>query len=162
MDARIWNLIEVVNNVLIEKNIDGMQKENVKLKVETVLNPSEDPEKVKKCLLNIANGCKPILSEGHIEATCTGLLSLHHIRVGVRSKSSLGVLRKLLEWNRKGNLTWFLLNKQAAYEGVISLVENYEESPLGPIRVTIISESLDTVIEWLLSRTDKDKVKDRE
>ena len=147
---------------MIEKNIDDIQNENVTLKVETVLNPSEDPEKVKKCLLNIANGCKPILSEGHIEATCTGLLSLHHIRVGVRSKSSLGVLRKLLEWNRKGNLTWFLLNKQAAYEDVISLVENYEESPLGPIRVTIISDSLDRVIEWLLSRTDKDKVKDRE
>jgi predicted RNA binding protein with dsRBD fold (UPF0201 family) len=147
---------------LIEKNIDDIQNENVKLKVETVLNPSEDPEKVKKCLLNIANGCKPILSEGHIEATCTGLLSLHHIRVGVRSKSSLGVLGKLLEWNRKGNLTWFLLNKQAAYEDVISLIENYEESPLGPIRVTIISDSLDRVIEWLLSRTDKDKVKDRE
>jgi predicted RNA binding protein with dsRBD fold (UPF0201 family) len=147
---------------LIEKNIDDIQNENVKLKVETVLNPSEDPEKVKKCLLNIANGCKPILSEGHIEATCTGLLSLHHIRVGVRSKSSLGVLRKLLEWNRKDNLTWFLLNKQAAYQDVISLVENYEESPLGPIRVTIISDSLDRVIEWLLSRTDKDKVKDRE
>lgn len=145
---------------MIEKNIDDIQYDNVKLKVETVLNPSEDPEKVKKCLLNIANGCKPILSEGHIEATCTGLLSLHHIRVGVRSKSSLGVLRKLLEWNRKGNLTWFLLNKQAAYEDVISLVENYEESPLGPIRVTIISDSLDRVIEWLLSRTDKDK--DRE
>lgn len=147
---------------MIEKNIDDIQNENVKLKVETVLNPSEDPEKVKKCLLNIANGCKPILSEGHIEATCTGLLSLHHIRVGVRSKSTLGVLGKLLEWNRKGNLTWFLLNKQAAYEDVISLVENYEESPLGPIRVTIISDSLDRVIEWLLSRTDKDKVKDRE
>ena len=147
---------------MIEKNIDDIQNENVKLKVETVLNPSEDPEKVKKCLLNIANGCKPILSEGHIEATCTGLLSLHHIRVGVRSKSSLGVLGKLLEWNRKGNLTWFLLNKQAAYEDVISLVENYEESPLGPIRVTIISDSLDRVIEWLLSRADKDKVKDRE
>ena len=147
---------------MIEKNIDDIQNENVKLKVETVLNPSEDPEKVKKCLLNIANGCKPILSEGHIEATCTGLLSLHHIRVGVRSKSSLGVLGKLLEWNRKGNLTWFLLNKQAAYEDVILLIENYEESPLGPIRVTIISDSLDRVIEWLLSRTDKDKVKDRE
>ena len=147
---------------MVEKNSGDIQNENVKLKVETVLNPSEDPEKVKKCLLNIANGCNPILSDGHIEATCAGILSLHHIRVGVRSKSTLGVLRKLLEWNRKGNLTWFLLNKQAAYEDVISLVEDYEESPLGPIKVTIISDSLDRVIEWLLSRTDKDKVKDRE
>jgi predicted RNA binding protein with dsRBD fold (UPF0201 family) len=80
----------------------------------------------------------PYFQMDNIEATCTGILSLHHIRVGVRSKSTLGVLRKLLEWNRKGNLTWFLLNKQAAYEDVISLVEDYEESPLGPIKVTII------------------------
>jgi len=56
-----------------------------------------------------------------------------------------------LEWNRKGNLSWFFLNKQAAYSGVISLVERYEESPLGPIKVTIISNNLDKITEWLLS-----------
>ena len=81
----------------------------------------------------------------------TGSLSLHHIRVGVRSKSSSAVLRKLLEWNRRGDLTWFFLNKQAAYSRVISLAEHYEESPLGPIKVTITSNNLDRIIEWLLS-----------
>ena len=79
------------------------------------------------------------------------MLSLHHIRVGVRSKSSSAVLRKLLEWNRKDNVTWFFLNKQAAYCGVISLAERDEESTLGPIRVTITSNKIDKVIEWLLS-----------
>jgi predicted RNA binding protein with dsRBD fold (UPF0201 family) len=69
----------------------------------------------------------------------------------VRSKSSLGVLRKLLDWNRTGNVTWFYLNKQAAYAGVISLAENYEESPLGHIRITVTSNDLDKLIEWLLS-----------
>jgi hypothetical protein len=132
-------------------NIADLQDENVELKVETVLNPSEDLEKVKKCLLNVANGCQPLIKDGRVEATCTGILSLHHIRVGVRSKSSSAVLRKLLEWNRKGNRTWFLLNKQAAYSGVISLAEHYEESPLGPIKVIITSDSLDRIIEWLLS-----------
>jgi hypothetical protein len=130
--------------------IDDFQDENVELRVETILNPSEDPEKLKKCLVNVANGCRPVTKGGHVEATCRGIMSLHHIRVGVRSKSSLGVFRKLLEWNRKGNVTWFLLNKQAAYSGVISLADHYEESPLGPIRVTITSKSLDTIIEWLL------------
>ena len=77
-------------------------------------------------------------------------MALHHIRVGVRSKSSVGVLRKLLDWNRKGNATWFYLNKQAAYGGVISLAEQYEESPLGPIKVTLTSNNLDKIIEWLL------------
>lgn len=129
---------------------DDLQDENVALNVETILNPSEDPEKVKKCLLNVANGCTPVVTDGRVEATCKGIMSLHHIRVGVRSRSSVGVLRKLLDWNRKGNVTWFYLNKQAAYGGVISLVEQYEESPLGPIRVTLTSNNLDKVIEWLL------------
>ena len=129
---------------------DDLQDENVELKVETILNPSEDPEKVKKCLLNVANGCTPVVTDGRVEATCKGIMSLHYIRVGVRSRSSVGVLRKLLDWNRKGNVTWFYLNKQAAYRGVISLVEHYEESPLGPIRVTVTSIDLDKIIEWLL------------
>ena len=100
--------------------IDDLQDENVELRVETILNPSEDPEKVKKCLVNVVNGCRPVTKDGHVEATCRGIMSLHH------------------------------MNKQAAYSGVISLAEHYEESPLGPIRVTITSKSLDTIIEWLL------------
>ena len=131
--------------------MNDLQDENVELKVETILNPSEDPEKVKRSLLNVANGCVPVVTDGRVEATCKGIMSLHHIRVGVRSKSSVGVLRKLLDWNRSGNVTWFYLNKQAAYGGVISLAEHYDESPLGPIRITLTSNSLDRIIEWLLS-----------
>ena len=130
------------------------QDENVELKVETILNPSEDPEKVKRCLLNVANGCVPVVTDGRVEATYKGTMSLHDIRVGVRSKSSVGVLRKLLDWNRSGNVTWFYLNKQAAYGGVISLAEHYDESPLGPIRITLTSNSLDRIIEWLLSNRE--------
>ncbi|HEY6949984.1 MAG TPA: RNA-binding domain-containing protein [Nitrososphaeraceae archaeon] len=136
---------------MVGNSKDYQDDYNVELKVETVLNPSEDPEKVRKCILNVANGCHPNEKSGSMEATCTGILSLHHIRVGIRSKSSSAVLRKLLEWNRKGNLSWFYLNKQAAYNGVISLVERYEESPLGPIKVTISSNNLDKITEWLLS-----------
>lgn len=133
---------------------NDLQDENVELKIETILNPSEDPEKVKKCLLNVANGCSPMVKDGHVEATCKGIMSLHHIRVGVRSKSSVGVLRKLLDWNRTGNVTWFYLNKQAAFGGVISLAEHYEESPLGPIKITVTSNDLDKIIEWLLSNRE--------
>ena len=136
---------------MVVNSKDFQDDYNVQLKVETVLNPSEDPEKVRKCILNVANGCDPTEKSGSLEATCTGILSLHHIRVGIRSKSSSAVLTKILERNRKGNQSWFYLNKQAAYSGVISLVERYEESPLGPIKVTITSKNLDKVTEWLLS-----------
>lgn len=134
--------------------INDLQDENIELKVETIINPSEDPDKVKKCVMNVANGCRPVISDGHLHGVCVGILSLHHIRVGVRSKSSLGVLRKLLERNRNGNSTWFYLNKQAAYGGVISLVDRHEESPMGAIRVTLTSNSLDRVIDWLLSKKE--------
>jgi uncharacterized protein len=84
---------------------------------------------------------------------------LHHIRVGVKSHLSEGVLNRMLERNRRDNTTWFLLNKQAAHSGVIALVEDWDESPLGPITVTIDSRDLDRVIDWLvpsMRRTDSD------
>jgi predicted RNA binding protein with dsRBD fold (UPF0201 family) len=51
--------------------------------------------------------------------------------------------------NRIGNTTWFLLNKQAAVAGSVVIIENEQESPLGPITVTIDCEELDAVVDWL-------------
>jgi predicted RNA binding protein with dsRBD fold (UPF0201 family) len=51
--------------------------------------------------------------------------------------------------NRSSNSTWFLLNKQAATAGIVVVIEEDQESPLGPIRVTIDSDNLDTLIDWL-------------
>ena len=85
-----------------------------------------------------------------------GILCLHHIRVGVRSRYSTAVLRRLLEYNRSGDTTWFLLNKQAAYCNIISLVEDPEESTLGPIRITIKTKKMDEVISWIVDK-DKDR-----
>jgi len=84
-----------------------------------------------------------------------GLHALHHIRVGVKSRFSAGVLRRLFEYNRSNNKTWFLLNKQAAYSGVIAIVESSVESSLGPIMVTITSRDLDRVLEWLVPINEK-------
>jgi uncharacterized protein len=57
--------------------------------------------------------------------------------------------------NRLGDATWFLLNKQAAAAGAVALVENKEESPLGAIKVTVKSDELDKVIEWLAPKVQK-------
>ena len=84
-----------------------------------------------------------------------GLHALHHIRVGVKARFSAGVLRRLFEYNRSNNKTWFLLNKQAAYSGVIAIVESSVESSLGPIMVTITSRDLDRVLEWLVPINEK-------
>lgn len=125
--------------------------------VETIINPSEEPSKVIKCLINTVNGGSPeINEEGNLAMVNTeGLHALHHIRVGVKSRFSAGVLRRLFEYNRSNNKTWFLLNKQAAYSGVIAIVESSVESSLGPIMVTITSRDLDRVLEWLVPINEK-------
>jgi predicted RNA binding protein with dsRBD fold (UPF0201 family) len=124
---------------------------------ETIINPSEEPSKVIKCLINTVNGGSPeINEEGNLAMVNTeGLHALHHIRVGVKSRFSAGVLRRLFEYNRSNNKTWFLLNKQAAYSGVIAIVESSVESSLGPIMVTITSRDLDRVLEWLVPINEK-------
>ena len=124
---------------------------------ETIINPSEEPSRVIKCLINTVNGGSPeINEEGNLAMVKTeGLHALHHIRVGVKSRFSAGVLRRLFEYNRSNNKTWFLLNKQAAYSGVIAIVESSVESSLGPIMVTITSRDLDRVLEWLVPINEK-------
>jgi uncharacterized protein len=116
-------------------------KWDVSVSAETLVNPSEDPD---------INGGTPRIQNSNALVTCEGIHSLHHIRVGVKSRLSEGVLRRLLERNRRDNTTWFLLNKQAAHSGVIALVEDWDESSLGPIKVTIDSRDLDKVIDWLV------------
>ncbi len=124
---------------------------------ETIINPSEEPSRVIKCLINTVNGGSPeINEEGNLAMVKTeGLHALHHIRVGVKSRFSAGVLRRLFEDNRSNDKTWFLLNKQAAYSGVIAIVESSVESSLGPIMVTITSRDLDRVLEWLVPINEK-------
>ena len=46
--------------------------------------------------------------------------------------------------------TSFLLNKQAAATGIVVVIEEDQESPLGPIRVTLDCEELDAIIDWLV------------
>jgi uncharacterized protein len=122
---------------------------------ETVINSSENAKRVIKCITNTINGGDPSLEENYVVVRSKGLLALHHIRVGVKLRQSARVLRRLVDYNRNGNSTWFLLNKQAAYCGVIAIVESRDESSLGPIKVTITSSDLDRVLTWLIPSAPK-------
>jgi len=116
---------------------------------ESEINSSEDPKKVIKSITNTINGGDPSVQENYAVVRSNGLLALHHIRTGVKLRQSARVLRRLVDYNRNGNSTWFLLNKQAAYCGVIAIVESWDESSLGPIKVTVTSKDLDRVLTWL-------------
>jgi predicted RNA binding protein with dsRBD fold (UPF0201 family) len=122
----------------------------VELKIDAPVNPSESPEKVISAITNVFDGCSPEFRYGSlIAARCSGIRFLATIYEQVRSRSAMGVLRRMLIDNRMSNTTWFLLNKQAAAAGIVVVMEDENESPLGPIRVTIISDELDKLVDWL-------------
>lgn len=123
---------------------------HIELKIESVVNPSESPQKVISAITNIFGDCSPEFKYGSlIVASCFALGCLRMIYDQIRSRAAMGVLRRMLIYNRISNTTSFLLNKQAAAAGIVVLIEEESESPLGPIRVKVVSNELDKIIEWL-------------
>jgi predicted RNA binding protein with dsRBD fold (UPF0201 family) len=122
----------------------------IELKIESAVNPSESPQKVMSAITNIFGDCSPEFKYGSlIVASCFALGCLRIIYDQIRSRAAMGVLRRMLTDNRISNTTSFLLNKQAAAAGIVVVIEEESESPLGPIRVKVVSNELDKIIEWL-------------
>lgn len=122
----------------------------VEIKVEAPVNPSEDAQKVIDAITNVVPRCFPEFRYGsRVVGRATGTEPLSILYEQVRSRAAMGVLRRKLVDNRAGNSTWFLLNKQAATASNAVVVDWEQESPLGPIRVTIGCEELDALVDWL-------------
>jgi predicted RNA binding protein with dsRBD fold (UPF0201 family) len=126
----------------------------VELKVEAPVNPSEDPQKVIGAIESVIERSSPEFRYGsRVVGRAAGIEPLSLLYEQVRSRSAMGVLRRMLLDNRAGDSTWFLLNKQAAAAGIAAVIEEEQESPLGPIRVTLSCEELDALIDWLVPET---------
>ena len=123
----------------------------IELRVEAGVNPSEHPQKVIDAIANVVARCSPELSyRNRVVGRADGRDSLAIVYEQVRSRAAMGVLRRVLLDNLAGYSTWFLLNKQAATAGIAAVIEDEQESPLGPIRVTISCEELGVLIDWLV------------
>lgn len=122
----------------------------IEIRAEAPVNPSEDPQKVIGAIERVIERCSPEFRYGsRVIGRATGAEPLAIIYEQARSRSAMGVLRRMLLDNRAGTGTWFLLNKQAAAAGIAVFIEDEQESPLGPIRVTIDCEELDALTDWL-------------
>ena len=69
-----------------------------------------------------------------------------------RIRKILGVARRLLNLNQNNNTSWLFFNKQAAFAEVVVLCDEYNDSPLGPIKFSFSSINLEEFIEWLAPR----------
>jgi len=131
--------------------------EEVIVQIETQVNPTENPEKIKTALRNIFGevtvSISPEGKDNVLVANVAGQDSLIKFRNLLRSDRIRDAARKALFRSIKGNTISFCLNKQVAFAGHVSFSQETAESPLGPIRVEIASSNPRKLIEWLAEKT---------
>lgn len=110
--------------------------------------PTEDPEKVKQAILNIFPGSAFEKGETGYFARTT---SLERFKEVLRDLRILDTARSKLLKGREGNQTSFALNKQVAFVGNVSFVE--ERLALGSIDVVIDDVELDAIIDDIAPKT---------
>jgi predicted RNA binding protein with dsRBD fold (UPF0201 family) len=119
--------------------------------VEATVSPSEDDDKVATAVRNVVGGPEAslVMEQARVKFVSEDLKCLEHLRGQLRDRHVRSAARKLMLAGKIGTSTRFMLNKQAAVAGVLAVCSSPEESPLGPIYLTIDSEQIDEVIEWL-------------
>ncbi len=110
--------------------------------------PTEEVERVRRCLLNIFPDAELGEEEGRVTAT-TGDLS--RFKELIRNHRILDSTRAVMIRGTFDNEIRFQLNKQASFVGKISFAEG--SAPLGHIEVIIISDDLEGLIDDVAPRT---------
>jgi uncharacterized protein len=132
-------------------NENKYNNKNLEIIVQTYINPSEELEKVNFAIKNIFPNSNFILKDNKLHLSTKKLEDLKKIKDQIRSRSTISVLKKVLYKNQNIDITWFLLNKQAAFSGVVVVAEEEDESPLGPIKITIKNRDIEEIIAWFES-----------
>jgi predicted RNA binding protein with dsRBD fold (UPF0201 family) len=132
-------------------NKNKYNNKNLEITVQTYINPSEELEKVNFAIKNVFPNSNFMLKDNKLHLSTEKLEDLKKIKDQIRSRSTISVLKKVLYNNQNMDITWFLLNKQAAFSGVVVLVEEEDESPLGPIKITIKNRDIEEIITWFES-----------
>ncbi|MBS7248768.1 MAG: RNA-binding domain-containing protein [Candidatus Jordarchaeales archaeon] len=128
----------------------------MKIRVETPLKPTEDPDKVVRALKNVLNVDYQVFGEGEdkkMVGEAEGLEHLRQLYEKLRGQYIVEAARGILKKGIKGDELTFFLNKQAAYVGKVHFCAPERESPMGAIKVTIKSSKIDEVVEWLCPPT---------
>ena len=124
---------------------------NCKIDVYCTINPSEDQTKVKQAISNILPDIEIQINDDSLKATSQNLETLSNIFEVIHSHKIQRVYRRFLNNNLRNDSTWFYLNKQAAFSNTVSLCDEAEESPLGPIKIVLTSKNIEDIIDWLVS-----------
>ncbi len=131
--------------------------DEVIIEVEAEVNPTEDPEKVKKAVENIFGSLefeiKPLRRGSLLKARARGIENLSKLYNLIRRERIRDAARGALFQGLEEKAITFYLNKQVAYVGHISFSKPEAESPLGPIKVHIECDNPRELIDWLAPKT---------
>ena len=129
-----------------------MNTPNLSCKIEMfcTINPSESIEKVEQTISSIFPYSVIKNNEFTINAISKELRSFEKIYHFIHNNKLQKNFLRSLEDNLENNTTWFYLNKQAAFVEQIAICEEFDESPLGPIKVTLTSSNIDRIIDWIV------------
>lgn len=109
---------------------------------------TEDPEKVRRALLNLFPSAEVMEREGEMTASTDDLSRFKEL---IRNHRILDSTRRVLLDGLADGKTSFLLNKQAAFVGKVSFAEG--KSPMGPMTVVITAEDMEKAIDDIAPRT---------
>lgn len=131
--------------------------EAVAVRVEAEINLTEDEAKVVKAVANLFDKVsveiKPSFKGSVLYGRAEGYEALAKFRNLLRLDRIQDAARKALFEGIRGRTIVFYLNKQVAFAGHVSFCEEFAESPLGPLKVTIECEDPRLLIEWLAERS---------
>jgi predicted RNA binding protein with dsRBD fold (UPF0201 family) len=122
-----------------------------KFTLEAAISPSEDPQKVGAAMKNVLgeSAGEPAGGPSSLTLGSEDRKSLVRIRDALRDRHVRSAARRQLLVNTSGSSSSLMLNRQAAASGIIAVCGSPEESPLGPIYLTIKSDRLEAAIDWL-------------
>ena len=127
---------------------------NCSINAHCIIHPSEDPKKVQEAVSNILIEPELEVEKNSITGQSENLSSLEKIYDTIHSRKTQRIYRRHLNKNCVKDSTWLYLNKQAALVNTITICDEPEESPLGPIKIVLTSGEIDRVIDWLISKNE--------
>ncbi len=129
----------------------------MRLRVEAEVRPTEDLEKVRKAIQNIFNVESLRVAEAGEYKILVGeagsIASLIKLREMIVRERIADTARRIIMRNSAERYVSFKINKQAAFAGKLSFVEDDRESSLGPINIFIEARDIKELIDWLAPNT---------
>ncbi len=128
-----------------------------RIRVEAEIRPTEDPEKVKRAVLNLFEPDRMWVEEYGsyrlLVAESGSYQSLRKLHELLRRERILDAARAYMMRGLQPGMLVFKINKQAAYVGRLSFADSDREVPMGPITFIIETRRPMDVVNWLAPET---------